>query len=107
MVEGQPGQGKRNADHRQRGPPCRDQKPSTVKTSSPPPPRHLHQEQTDASVTIRPLILIPAQRVSSHMSWDGCFRQTDASVTITRFFNLIPVFSPNSDSLFGQGVGVP
>ena len=24
--------------------------------------------QTDASVTIRPLILIPAQRVSSHMS---------------------------------------
>src|SRR6516164_10614971 len=33
----------------------------------------------------RPLILTPAQRVSSHMSWDGCFRQTNASVTITRF----------------------
>jgi hypothetical protein len=44
------------------------------------------------------------------MSWDGCFRQTDTSVTVTRFFKLIPVFSPNSDSLpslFGQGVGVP
>ena len=33
----------------------------------------------------RPLILTPAQRVSSHMSWTGCFRQTDASVIITRF----------------------
>ena len=56
-----------------------------------------------------PLILTPAQRVSSRMSWDGCFRQTDASVTIT-VFQVIPVFSPNSDSLpslFGQGVGVP
>jgi hypothetical protein len=31
---------------------------------SPPPPRHLHQVQTDASVTIRPLVLTPAQRVS-------------------------------------------
>jgi len=41
---------------------------------------------------------------------DGCFRRTDASVTITRFFQQIPAFSPNSDSLpslFGQGVGVP
>jgi hypothetical protein len=29
-----------------------------------PPPRYLRQVQTDASVTIRPLILNPAQRVS-------------------------------------------
>ena len=33
-----------------------------------PPPRHLHQVQADASSPIRPLILIPAQRVSSHLS---------------------------------------
>src|SRR6266446_7904551 len=38
----------------------------------------------------RPLILTPAQRVRSHMSWDGCFRQTDASVHHP-FFKLIPV----------------
>jgi hypothetical protein len=31
--------------------------------------------QTDASVTIRPLILILAQRVKPNMSCDGCFRQ--------------------------------
>ena len=36
---------------------------STVKPLSP-PPRHLHQVPTDASVTIRLLILTPAQRVS-------------------------------------------
>jgi hypothetical protein len=33
-----------------------------------PPPRHLHQVQTDASVTNRPPILTPAQRVGSHLS---------------------------------------
>src|SRR5438128_10698074 len=38
--------------------------PATVIPLSPPPPRHLHQVQTDASVTIRPLVLTPAQRVS-------------------------------------------
>src|SRR5215831_18423439 len=36
---------------------------STVKPLSLPPPRHLHQMQADASITIGPLILIPAQRV--------------------------------------------
>jgi hypothetical protein len=38
--------------------------PATVIPLSPPPPRHLHQVQTDASVTIRPLIATPARRVS-------------------------------------------
>jgi hypothetical protein len=38
--------------------------PATIIPLSPPPPRHLHQVQTDASVTIRPLVLTPAQRVS-------------------------------------------
>src|SRR2546430_16172874 len=37
--------------------------PATVIPLSPPPPRHLQQVQTDASVTIRPLILTPARRV--------------------------------------------
>src|SRR6516162_1377337 len=41
---------------------------STVKPLSLPPPRHLHQVQADASSPIRPLILIPAQRVSSHLA---------------------------------------
>jgi hypothetical protein len=38
----------------------------TVRTVTPlsTPPRHVHQVQTDASVTIRPLIPTPAQRVS-------------------------------------------
>jgi hypothetical protein len=53
----------------------------------------------------RPLILTPAQRVNG----------TDAFAKPTHrhhhpFFKLIPVFSPNSDSLqslFSQGVGVP
>ena len=38
--------------------------PATVIPLSPPPPRHLQQVQTDASVTIRPLILTSAQRGS-------------------------------------------
>jgi hypothetical protein len=38
---------------------------ATVTPLSPPlPPQHLQQAQTDVSITIRPLVLTPAQRVS-------------------------------------------
>ena len=42
-------------------------------------PAAAHLASGDASVTIRPLILILAQRVSQNMSRDGCFRQKASS----------------------------
>jgi hypothetical protein len=73
--------------------------PATVIPLSPPPPRHLHQVQTDASVTIRPLVLTPAQRVS-HTS-----AETDV-LQLKPAFMRQQVFRRETGGLSMWGVGI-